>query len=373
MGGANYISKREPGVGPEPVMVERVAPPTNAVAEEDQPKEVFVRSKELKIRQVAPVNRTGSLTDLNDPRAYLFGFERPMEIGQFIDVKVASNRSDNEAPKSADGSSSSNAGSNAKPAEEAELLKALPNLDPAGKNKPVLVKSIKMQILERYPNGDALVMYKRRSLREGQGSEINVTGRVGAEALTRPDSISTLDLADIDWRESVDGEVVERRSANWEDEFSLRISGFDETKSKDALALEEKRNMLQSARDKLENEMKSVGQERAKMSKERSALLDEKAKDKTKIAELEEQNKDLQKQVDDLSPKDQSPEDSDATDASKTDKKKEDKAPTADKKKEEKAPEAKEKPQGKKDDKAGNEQKTKPKAEPKKPAAAKKG
>jgi hypothetical protein len=321
--GPQFISRRD---ATPVVATQKVESPATEPLAEEKPRDLFIRKKELRIRQKAPVNETGSLTDLNDPRAYLFGFERPIEIGQYIDVKVASNRGD--APATGDSSNpSSTAASAASPSvsggdskadqklvDESALLKALPSLEPAGKNKPVLVKNIKMQILERFDNGDALVMYRRRSMREGQGSELAVTARISAESLARPDQVTTMDLADIDWRESIDGEVVERKSANWEDEYSLRLSGFDEMKSKDALGLEEKREMLKSARDKLENEMKSFSQERMKMTKERAALLDEKAKDQAKISDLEQQRGELQKKVEDLSPKDEAPS-SDSADA----------------------------------------------------------
>jgi hypothetical protein len=310
--GPQYISHRDPA---PIVAAKKIEAPAEPVPAED-PQDLFVRQKELRIRRKAPINETGSLTDLNDPRAYLFGFERPIEIGQFIDVKVASNRADTAAKgdssAAADGAAADEK-SPTKGVDESALLKALPSLEPAGKNKPVLVKNIKMQILERFDNGDVLVMHKRRSIREGQGAEIAVTARLNAETLSRPDQVSTADLADIDWRESTDGELVERKSANWEDEYSLRLSGFDETKSKDAIGLDEKREMLKSARNKLENEMKGFSQERAKMAKERASLLDEKAKDNAKIADLEKQSAELQKKVEDLSPKDEAPTDDSAT------------------------------------------------------------
>jgi hypothetical protein len=317
-GEPRYISRREPA--PVPANTQVSAPPPE-VADEEKPKDLFVRQKDLKIRRKTPVNETGSVTDLNDPRAYLFGFERPIEIGSFVDVKIASNRAEQGAAgggQDASGAAADKSGdkSAVKGADEAALLKALPNLDPADKNKPVLVKNIKMQILERLENGDVLVMYRRRSVREGRAAEVTVTGRLPAEVLSRPDQVSTMDLADIDWRESVAGEVAERKSANWEDEYSLRLSGFDETKSKDAVGLEEKREVLKQARDKLENEMKSFAAERSTMTKERAKLLDSKAKDNAKISDLEKQNTELQKKVDDLSPKDAAPGDKQAGDAS---------------------------------------------------------
>ena len=296
----HYISQRTP----TPV-VEAIKNPSEPKPE--KPLDLFVRQKDVKIRRKAPVNETGSLTDLNDPRAYLFGFERPIEVGMFLDVKIASNRADQKGESNAasaePGGATPTDSKDAKGVDEESLLKSLPNLEPGGKNKPVLLKSVKMQILERFDNGDVLVMYRRRSIREGQGAAVDVTARVPAEALARVDNITTQDLADVDWRESFNGDAVERKSANWEDEYSLRLSGFDETKSKDAIGLDEKREQLKNVRDKLENEMKGFSGERQKFSKERSDLLEEKAKDSSKITELEEQNAELQKKVDDLSPK----------------------------------------------------------------------
>lgn len=304
-GTPHYISQREPA-SPSVPQVISTAEPKN-----EKPLDLFVRQKDVKIRRKAPANETGSLTDLNDPRAYLFGFERPVEVGMFVDVKVASNRSD-AAAVPAEASTAAGkpdeAGAKDPAAKEVAvetLLKSLPNLEPAPDNKPILLKSIKMQVLERFDNGDVLVMHRRRSIREGQGADVTVTARVPAEALARVDNISTLDLADVDWRESFNGDVAERKSANWEDEYSLRLSGFDETKSKDALGLEEKRNQLKSVRDKLENEMKGFAGERSRLSSERAKLLENRAQDSAKISELEKQNAALQKKVDELTPKEE--------------------------------------------------------------------
>ena len=298
--GLRTISKREPSPVAAAIKVPEAQP---EVIPDEKPKDLFVRKKDIKIRRKAPVNDTGSLTDLNDPRAYLFGFERPVDVGSFVDVKVASNRvdqksdtkspsepTDSQAPKADDSSS---------------ILKALPNLEPGDKNHPALVTTIKMEVMERFDNGDVLVMHRRRSLRDGQASEIAVTARLPANALARQDQLATSDLNDIDWRESFDGEVIQRNSANWEDEYSLRLSGFEESRSKQAIAIEEKREQLKSSRDKLEKEMKAFLNERDKMTKERASLLETKTKDTEKISELEIQNKDLQKQVED-SAKDES-------------------------------------------------------------------
>jgi hypothetical protein len=329
-GTPHYISQRDPMPAVAPVQEISAVEP-----KEQKPLDLFVRQKDVKIRRKAPSNETGSLTDLNDPRAYLFGFERPVEVGMFVDVKIASNRSDGQAGGAESGATDKPGA----PAQESKdvaaeaLLKALPSLDPAPQNKPILLKSIKMQVLERFENGDVLVMHRRRSIREGQGADVTVTSRLPAEALARLDNISTSDLADVDWRESFNGEVAERKSANWEDEYSLRLSGFDETKSKDALGIDEKREQLKSARDKLESEMKGFVGERSRMSAERSKLLEEKAKDDKKIDELEKRNSELEKKLEDMKPKeptkltgDEAKKDSKKSDSTKTDAKAKDTA-----------------------------------------------
>lgn len=64
--GQKFISQREPA----PVVAATQIPkPEPEPAVEEKPKELFVRQKDLKIRRKAPINETGSLTDLNDPRA----------------------------------------------------------------------------------------------------------------------------------------------------------------------------------------------------------------------------------------------------------------------------------------------------------------
>jgi hypothetical protein len=82
-GTPRYISQREPAAQAAPPEVISKSEPKS-----DKPLDLFVRQKDVKIRRKAPANETGSLTDLNDPRAYLFGFERPVEVGMFVDVKL---------------------------------------------------------------------------------------------------------------------------------------------------------------------------------------------------------------------------------------------------------------------------------------------
>jgi hypothetical protein len=247
-------------------------------------------------------------------------------VGAFIDVKVASNRSESKtgskAPAVAEAANDpASAKTPADPAAEKSddsknILKSLPSLEPID-NHAALMTSMKMQIMERFDNGDVLVMHRRRSMRDGQASEIIVTSRLPAVSLSKQDQVSTNDLVDVDWKESFDGEVAERKSANWEDEYTLRLSGFEETKSKRAMAVEEKREQLKSARDKLEKDMKLHIADRDQMTKERATLLEDKSKSTQKISELEAANNDLRKKLGEESPEIADNKD----DAKKTDKK----------------------------------------------------
>ncbi len=341
-GGEKYISKREP----MPVVATQKVPSTEGPKIDDaRPRDLFVRQKEIKIRRKAPVNDTGSLTDLNDPRAYLLGFERPIEVGSYVDVKMASNRVDTkssskeagEDPAVADGKVAEAGGGGTDDAKN--ILKSLPNLEPLD-GKAALMTSMKMEIMEKFENGDVLVMHRRRSMREGQASEIVVTSRLPSTALSRQDQLSTKDLVDVDWRESFDGEVAERKSANWEDEYTLRLSGFEESKSKQAMAVDEKRQELKTARDKFEKDLKQQIAERDKISKERASLMDEKEKASQKVSELTTENEELKKKLGESSEESSDAKD-DKKDADKksTDKKSAEKP--KDQKSEAKKPEAK--------------------------------
>jgi hypothetical protein len=345
-GRERYLSKREPSPG----MAAQKAPvPIEVRKEEPKQRELFVRNKDLKIRRRAPVNDTGSLTNLNDPRSYLYGFERPIDVGSFIDIKIASNRVESK-PNGGDQKSETPGQGSEKPsaatpekvdgaAGAKDILKSLPNLEPFDA-KAEVIKSLKMEVMEKFDNGDILVMHRRRSVRDGQASEISVTSRVPAVALARQDDLLSTDLVDVDWRESFDGEIIERKSANWEDEYTMRLSGFEESKSKTAMALEEKREQIKAAREKLEKDIKQHISERDKMSKERAKLIEDKDKDSKKVAELTAENEELKKKVDEAEASEKESKDGDGAGEKAGDNKKSGEMKNAQKKPDPKKPNA---------------------------------
>ncbi len=248
--------------------------------------EIFVRNKKVDIRLRDESNSTGSLMRINDGRNYLFSDRSPIRIGSFVDVIINSARLNKKEIPKADPADKKNTTAQAGGDEVVKALReALPDLSPADEEASV-VKRLKMRVVDQLENGDVLVSYQRESQRGVYGAKVDVRARVSYEVINSDRELTTDDLNDVEWFESNQGELVERKSAGWEDEYTLRVSGFDEAKSKQALALEEKRNQIESVREKLDSQLVSLGKERRTMAKERNSLLKKQANSIEKIDEL---------------------------------------------------------------------------------------
>lgn len=259
--------------------------------------EIYVRQKNIAVRKADLPNESGSLFNPDDDRNYLFTAHGPFNVGRYLTVSLAGNRQA-EKPKAvvnAGGPPSPEAKSEGPEDElEAELLKALPELAPAAGEDPSLLKTFKMKIVHRFENGDVMALTTRRSTVDGAGADLTVQARIPYGVLASGDDLTTGDLTEVRFTESKEGELAERHSSGWEDEYSLRMSGFDESKSRVAKEIDDKRKSLEETRDKLQTQIKSVGDERRKISKERE--------DMTKKREtLEGEQKELKTKVDDQS------------------------------------------------------------------------
>ena len=250
--------------------------------------ELWVRNKDIKVEPRRDVDDSGSLFDVDDERNHLFQAKVPT-VGSWLQIDVASNRVDSK-PASPEAPATT--------APDDELLRALPSLEPASKD-PAPLKNFKVRIIHMLKNGDALVQYQRRSTREDDASDITVTGRIPWARLVSNDALTTNDISDVKWQESRSGEFVERRSVNWEDEYTMRMSGFDEAKSKAALDLEEKRKQLLGIREKLDTRIRTLADERSSMVKQRDELVAKQKSDADKLTELqktvEEQKREIQR------------------------------------------------------------------------------
>lgn len=283
------ISKRKMGEPVNAVTGREIAVPTT-------PQDVYTKQKVIAIKPIKKSNTNGSLTSAEDPRSYLLASTAPVMVGSFLNIKTVT---------SAEAAKAAAAGGAAKPAAqtaaqvEQDLLKSLPNLDPAPgePEKPTVIPGFKAEVLEILDNGDAIISYHRRSIRGDQAGDYLVKARVPQADLLEKDSLSTSNLVDVDFQESKDGELSERHSSRWEDEYTLRMSGFDEAKSKSAVALEDQRRQIKDTRDKLATQIKAFSTERQTVAKERSVLFEKQKETAEKKAELEAKIKDQESEL----------------------------------------------------------------------------
>jgi hypothetical protein len=276
------------------------------------PPELFVKQKRIAVAEADRPNETGSLFNPDNERNYLFTPTGPLNVGRFVKIQVVANR---QGERKKDGTAKGKdkdkdkekdkAGKGAKAGAgkgdgdgkgdgkggdelEAELLKALPDLEPAEKGEIPLLKDFKMQIVHRYENGDVLAMLDRKSQYEDHTNEVTVQARIPYDRLASGDDLTTEDLLDVHMLQSHAGELADRHSSGWEDEYSLRLSGFSEAKSKVAMELEDQRKKLKEADEKAETKIKAFGEERRQFAKQRDELNQKKAAQDAKVLSLED-------------------------------------------------------------------------------------
>lgn len=304
-GNRHTISQRPLTGEQEKIAVRDIATPAS-------PPDVYTKQKVLSIKPIKKSNTNGSLTALDDPRSYLMASTAPLIVGSFLDIKTVTNA---DAAKMAPAKDAAPAKSTQTAMQvENELLKTLPTLDPAKDDleKPSVVPGFKAEVLEVLENGDAIVGYHRRSVRGDQASDFLVKARVPQSSLLDKDNLTTANLADVEFRESREGEISERHSSRWEDEYTLRMSGFDEARSKSAVALEDQRRQLKETRDKLATQIKAFSTERQTVAKERTDYMNKKKEDAQKVADLEVKVKEQTEEIEKLKPKEEEKSEEDA-------------------------------------------------------------
>jgi hypothetical protein len=300
----NKISGRNPDLfDKEKDQMQGVSRPVGSVAAPD----LYVKERNVVIKDIDQANETGSLFNPDDERNYLFASSGPQTVGRYLDVFVVSNRADGKNPDGTKPVEEQKKDDLAKSEDEIqkELLGSLPELTPPGsKTDPALIKGFKMRIVHRYSNGDVLAMLNRRSMSEDQMHDLNIESRIPYDRLSSGEPLTTRDLQDVKYRENRNGELVDRSSSGWEDDYSLRISGFNEAKSKEALELSDKQKQLEDATKKLEARMKSFGDERNQLSKQREDLTKKSEEQDQKVKDLEEKVKEQEATIEELKPQD---------------------------------------------------------------------
>jgi len=266
--------------------------------------EVFVKREEIRVEPLDERNTTGSLFVLDDERNYLFISNPPVTPGRYINVQVTSHRvprksnplmeKDQDEPLELDDEVA------------AEILASLPHLGPRDEENRLL-SSLRMRVEKVYPNGDVRLSMQRRSQRDNFANAIDIRARLAYDRLTAGSTVSTNDLADVHWYESQEGQTTERYSSLWEDEFTARLSGFEEAMSQHALELARKERQMQEARERMQNRLKALGAERKSLAREREQVQQMRNTSEERVNELERQVRDREEELNRIRPLEDKP------------------------------------------------------------------
>jgi hypothetical protein len=224
-----------------------------------------------------------------------------MKPSDTFDIRVVSGRMDKKGDKEEKKDKEvkkpqeKGAGEAGKSEDIVETMRnALPNLDmPQG--QPPVIKYIKFRVLEIEESGDLKIAYHRSSKNQTDNREISVTAILPRKHLTQGDELTTSDLTAVQWEEMDSGQRTERSSDGWEDEYTLRMSGFSEARSRIALELESKRQQLLDARKQLDAKLTSFKTERQQVGKDRQKLEELRLN-------MEKENRELRTQLEKVKP-----------------------------------------------------------------------
>lgn len=275
---------------------------------------VFVPQNNFKIKENSR-NTSGSLYSPTSVSSNFLLDNMPIGVGSSVTLFVK------EVRAKSDSAASETIAEEDSDALTAELLKGLPLLQPEdGSNKKVITK-IKAKVVERLENGDLVVEAQRSSEGVSGRNSVFFRATVPSDRLKKSNTAEITDLADVVFQEVGPNGVMDRKSSGWEDEYSLRFSGFVESPSRLASKLDGDRKSLISMRNRFENRLKSFKNEREKIAKEREDLFadngemrdrmkaneelmaknNEEMKElKDTLAEREEKIKDLEKDLKEL-------------------------------------------------------------------------
>jgi hypothetical protein len=271
---------------------------------ESQP-QLYIKQPNLKVSE-AEQNLTGSLFDADDKRNFLIVPSEHLALGSFIDVLVVYARAPEDLTKTDPPNSPAAEGSN-QPAglsdAEKKILAGLPNLQPA-EAKIVPIRQFKMQVVGRRKNGDYELKYERQETSDEQSYALLVHAILPHESVISSDPRTTAQLTEIDWIEVRDGRSQNRSSPGWDDEYSLRMSGFSELKSREAIALEDKRKQLEQSRKLIEDQLQQISKERNNVAQTRAEVAKEKQSTDEVVSglkkEIETRDKTIADQRDEL-------------------------------------------------------------------------
>lgn len=276
--------------------------PSQKKVDEDK---VFLKKESINIRPKSKVDNAGSLFVESNPANYLFFPRSKGQVGDILTVYTRPTRGAaiNDKKPTDDGNAQNEQANKDQGAEmdadqlEKELLSALPQFESEKKDVKPLTK-INFKVLKRLPNGDVIVETTRGSESRTQSNLIRAKALIKSSSLNSIQPLTTDQLSDITWLQVQNGEANERESTSWEDEYTLRLSGFEEAKSKTAIELEKKRKDLMDLRDRLQKRISSLSRDRQQVANERANIKAIKDELNAKIESLNEQLKEKDAVID---------------------------------------------------------------------------
>lgn len=242
----------------------------------DDPPNIYIKRKKLKIKPVVEINSTGSLMSMDNPENFLFTAMPKGKVGDVLKVLTRVNKKSSETAEAA---------GEKKPEElRDELIAALPKFTPKEGENLIPLTSINFKIDRRLPNGDVIVSSFRVSSSEDESNSIRIQARLSRADLMNKKELTTEDLLDVEWYERQNTEVFERQSLSWQDEYTLRLSGFNEARSEYAEQLVNKEKDLIKVREQLRERINNLGKERQQIAKARQNV-DQRNKDMNRIVD----------------------------------------------------------------------------------------
>jgi hypothetical protein len=255
------------------------------IGDDEKSAPLYTKQDVVVIEEADEGKDTGSLYLVDDNRNQLYLDSPLVQPGRFLTVMVVNNRGEKKPEGAAQGQG-------AGASEKDDLLASLPHLDTdAAENKPLSM--FKMKVDRVLPNGDLQLSFHRFSENGFETHDLKIMAKVPHSATMPGKQVTTADLYEIVWNEVEPYETINRQSFYWEDEYTLRLSGFDEAKSKIAAKLEEDKKQLLKVRNELQNKIKAFNQEKKTVVAEREKLASDRVT-------MEEKEKELSAKVDEL-------------------------------------------------------------------------
>ena len=187
----------------------------------DGQKDIFLKTTEISIEEDRNFLREGSIYAEDSDMGNLFKKANNFKVGNSIDVFIkiqGEAKTDEAIPQE----------------ENADTLKAkleelIPNLASDDANKKPITK-FKARILRELPNGDLEIESYKSAGNEKNGNRFyRFKATIPKKKYKAAEQLTTNDLENIKWDEVNNGDLTQRTSLAWQDDYTLRMSGFGES------------------------------------------------------------------------------------------------------------------------------------------------